>query len=44
MMEMYRYMLMNRRIEDKLSILYRQTKIVGGLYSSLGVRTMSPIA
>jgi len=41
MMELYRYMLTNRRIEDKLSILYRQTKIVGGLYSSLGQEATS---
>lgn len=41
MMELYRYMLMNRRIEDKLSILYRQSKIVGGLYSSLGQEATS---
>ncbi len=34
--ELYRYMLLTRRLEEKLVNLYRQGKIVGGLYRSLG--------
>lgn len=34
--EMYRYMLLTRRLEEKLVNLYRQGKVVGGLYRSLG--------
>jgi pyruvate dehydrogenase E1 component alpha subunit/2-oxoisovalerate dehydrogenase E1 component alpha subunit len=34
--ELYRYMLLTRRLEEKLTNLYRQGKIVGGLYRSLG--------
>ncbi len=33
---LYHYMSLNRQIDERLSILYRQNKIVGGLYSSLG--------
>jgi pyruvate dehydrogenase E1 component alpha subunit/2-oxoisovalerate dehydrogenase E1 component alpha subunit len=34
--ELYRYMLLTRRLEEKLVNLYRQGKVVGGLYRSLG--------
>jgi pyruvate dehydrogenase E1 component alpha subunit/2-oxoisovalerate dehydrogenase E1 component alpha subunit len=34
--ELYRYMLLTRRLEEKLANFYRQGKIVGGLYRSLG--------
>ncbi len=34
--EIYRYMLLTRRLEEKLGNLYRQGKVVGGLYRSLG--------
>ena len=40
-MEMYYYMILNRRLEEKLSVLYRQNQIVGGLYSSLGQEATS---
>ncbi len=34
--ELYRYMLLNRLLEERLVNLYRQGKVVGGLYRSLG--------
>ncbi len=34
--ELYRFMLLTRRLEEKLVNLYRQGKVVGGLYRSLG--------
>lgn len=34
--ELFRYLLLTRRLEEKLVNLYRQGKIVGGLYRSLG--------
>lgn len=39
--EILYYMKLNREIEDKLSFLYRQGKIVGGLYRSLGQESIS---
>lgn len=35
-LELYYFMALNRRLEERLSNLYRQNKVVGGLYSSLG--------
>jgi pyruvate dehydrogenase E1 component alpha subunit/2-oxoisovalerate dehydrogenase E1 component alpha subunit len=35
-LELYRYMKLTRMLEDRLGILYRQGKVVGGLYSSRG--------
>jgi pyruvate dehydrogenase E1 component alpha subunit/2-oxoisovalerate dehydrogenase E1 component alpha subunit len=35
-LELYYFMALNRKLEDRLGILYRQNKVVGGLYSSLG--------
>jgi TPP-dependent pyruvate/acetoin dehydrogenase alpha subunit len=35
-LELYQYISLNRHIDERLSILYRQNQIVGGLYSSLG--------
>jgi len=40
-MELYYFMLLNRRLEDRLSSLYRQNKVIGGLYSSLGQEACS---
>ncbi len=34
--ELYRWMLLTRRLEERLVNLYRQNQIVGGLYRSLG--------
>lgn len=40
-LELYRYMKLNRMTEDRLSNLYRQGKVVGGLYSSRGQEATS---
>ena len=39
--ELYRFMLTNRLLEERLVNLYRQGKIVGGLYRSLGQEATS---
>jgi pyruvate dehydrogenase E1 component alpha subunit/2-oxoisovalerate dehydrogenase E1 component alpha subunit len=39
--ELYRYMLLNRLVEERLVNLYRQGKVVGGLYRSLGQEATS---
>jgi TPP-dependent pyruvate/acetoin dehydrogenase alpha subunit len=36
LVELYRFMKLNRMVEEKLTNLYRQGKVVGGLYRSLG--------
>ncbi|MDT7602158.1 MAG: hypothetical protein QOF61_155, partial [Acidobacteriota bacterium] len=36
MLELYRYLLLTRLVEEKLVALYRQTKVVGGVFRSLG--------
>jgi TPP-dependent pyruvate/acetoin dehydrogenase alpha subunit len=36
MLELYRHLLLTRVVEEKLVALYRQTKIVGGVFRSLG--------
>lgn len=41
LLELYRYLILNRRLEDRLGKLYRQGKVVGGLYSSLGQEACS---
>lgn len=40
-LEIYYYLLLNRRLEDRLTALYRQGKVVGGLYSSRGQEAVS---
>jgi len=40
-LELYRYLRMNRMVEDRLTNLYRQGKVVGGLYSSRGQEAIS---
>jgi TPP-dependent pyruvate/acetoin dehydrogenase alpha subunit len=40
-LEMYYFIKLNREIEDKLSFLYRQGKVVGGLYRSKGQEAIS---
>lgn len=40
-LELYRFMMLNRRLDDRLGILYRQNHVVGGLYSSLGQEATS---
>lgn len=39
--ELHRWMLLNRLLEERLVALYRQGKIVGGLYRSLGQEATS---
>ena len=34
-LDLYYYMQLNRQIEERMVRLFRQNKIVGGLYSSL---------
>ena len=36
LLEMYRHLLLTRLVEEKLVNLYRQTKVVGGVFRSLG--------
>jgi len=36
MLELYRYLMLTRLVEEKLVNLYRQTKVVGGVFRSLG--------
>ncbi len=40
-LELYYYMKLNRQLEDQLVRLFRQNKVVGGLYSSLGQEATS---
>jgi TPP-dependent pyruvate/acetoin dehydrogenase alpha subunit len=40
-LELYHYMKLNRMVEDRLGNLYRQGKVVGGLYSSRGQEATS---
>jgi TPP-dependent pyruvate/acetoin dehydrogenase alpha subunit len=40
-LEIYRLLQLNRRVEDRLTNLYRQGKVVGGLYSSRGQEAIS---
>ncbi|HTR48762.1 MAG TPA: thiamine pyrophosphate-dependent dehydrogenase E1 component subunit alpha [Verrucomicrobiae bacterium] len=39
--ELYYYMQLNRQLEERLVRLFRQNKIVGGVYSSLGQEAIS---
>jgi hypothetical protein len=36
MLELYRYLKLTRLVEERLVNLYRQTKVVGGVFRSLG--------
>jgi TPP-dependent pyruvate/acetoin dehydrogenase alpha subunit len=40
-LDLYYYMRLNRAVEDTMVKLFRQNKIVGGLYSSLGQEGIS---
>ncbi|HMD31176.1 MAG TPA: thiamine pyrophosphate-dependent enzyme, partial [Candidatus Acidoferrales bacterium] len=40
-LDLYRFMLLDRIVEDTMTKLFRQNKIVGGLYSSLGQEAIS---
>jgi len=39
--DLYYYMRLNRRVDEQLTNLYRQGKVVGGVYSSLGQEAIS---
>src|SRR5579863_384818 len=39
--ELYYYLRLNRRVDEQLTALYRQGKVVGGVYSSLGQEAIS---
>jgi pyruvate dehydrogenase E1 component alpha subunit/2-oxoisovalerate dehydrogenase E1 component alpha subunit len=41
LLELYRFLKLNRLVEEKLTNLYRQGKVVGGLYRSLGQEACS---
>jgi TPP-dependent pyruvate/acetoin dehydrogenase alpha subunit len=36
LLEMYRFLVLTRILEERLTALYRQSKVIGGLYRSLG--------
>jgi len=40
-LDLYYYMRLNREVEDTMTRLFRQNRIVGGLYSSLGQEAIS---
>ncbi len=40
-LELYYYMQLNRQLEERMTRLFRQNKIVGGLYASLGQEAVS---
>jgi len=37
----YYYLRLNRRVDEQLTSLYRQGKVVGGVYSGLGQEAIS---
>jgi len=39
--DLYYFMRLNREVEDAMTRLFRQNKIVGGLYASLGQEAVS---
>src|SRR5262245_55592677 len=41
LLELFHYLKLNRVVEEKLANLYRQGKVVGGLYRSLGQEACS---
>lgn len=41
LLELYYYMQLDRQLEERMARLFRQNKIVGGLYSSLGQEAVS---
>src|SRR2546422_6228911 len=36
LLEIYRYLRLTRTLEERLTTLYRQSKVIGGLFLSLG--------
>src|SRR3954451_10687271 len=41
LLELYHFMRTNRMVEERLAGLYRQNKVIGGLYRSLGQEACS---
>ena len=41
LVELFHFMKLNRMVEERLTNLYRQSKVVGGLYRSLGQEASS---
>ena len=41
LLELHRFLILNRLVEDKLTALYRQGQVHGGLYSSRGQEAIS---
>jgi TPP-dependent pyruvate/acetoin dehydrogenase alpha subunit len=41
LLDLYYFMRLNRRLDERLGNLYRQNQVVGGLYSSLGEEAVS---
>lgn len=41
LLELYRFLRQNRMVEERLASLYRQNKVIGGLYRSLGQEACS---
>src|SRR6478752_4928231 len=41
LLELYYFMRLNRMAEERLAALYRQNKVIGGLYRSLGQEACS---
>jgi pyruvate dehydrogenase E1 component alpha subunit/2-oxoisovalerate dehydrogenase E1 component alpha subunit len=41
LLELYYFVVLNRMLDDRLGKLYRQNKVVGGIYSSLGQEACS---
>ena len=42
LLELYRYLKLTRLVEERLVNLYRQTKVVGGVFRSLGQEATAP--
>ena len=40
-LEMYYYLRLTRALDERAQVLYRQSKVVGGLFSSLGQEAIS---
>jgi len=40
-LELYYFLQLNRQLEERMARLFRQNKLVGGLYSSLGQEAVS---
>src|SRR5437016_9803892 len=41
LLEMYYYLRLTRALDERAQVLYRQSKVIGGLFSSLGQEAIS---